>query len=75
MSLFCGISTFILIKDCFSLSKLDLSSFYTESLNDISHMFEECNSLSSLEINHFNTKNIKNMSFEFTITSYIVWLI
>ena len=46
---------------CESLIKLDLNSFYTNNINNLSYLFGNCFSLENLYI-PFNTSNVKNMS-------------
>ena len=56
IAMFCG---------CISLSPIDLSTFKTSKVVDMSHMFYGCSSLSSLNLSTFNTSNVRDMSFMF----------
>ncbi|CCY93187.1 putative uncharacterized protein [Firmicutes bacterium CAG:884] len=47
---------------CRSLTSLDLSSFNTSKVTDMSDMFAGCSSLTSLDLSSFNTSNVTNMS-------------
>ena len=44
---------------CSSLTSLDLSSFDTSKVTDMSGMFSGCSSLTSLDLSSFNTSNVK----------------
>ena len=56
------ITTRSMFYNCYSLTSLNLSSFDTSSVHDMSFMFYECNSLTSLDINHFNTSSVEKMN-------------
>ena len=43
---------------CSSLKTLNLSSFNTSNVTDMSKMFNECSSLEELNISYFNTSNV-----------------
>ena len=45
-----------------SLKEVDLSSFNTSEIKDMSHLFYGCNSLEQINISSFNTNNVTNMS-------------
>ena len=47
---------------CNSLINLNLSSFNTQNVFDMSRMFYGCNSLTNLNLSSFNTQNVKYMS-------------
>ena len=51
---------------CSSLNKINLSSFYTENLQDCSFMFYECKAIINLNLSSFNTAKVSNMSFMFS---------
>ncbi len=63
---------------CSSLNSLDLSSFKTTNVINMSEMFggisEDCSSLISLNISSFNTCNITNMDFMFCNCSSLNFL-
>ena len=44
-----------------SLTSLDLSSFNTDNVKDMSYMFEYCRSLKSLNLKNFNTSKVTKM--------------
>ena len=50
--LFCGLN---------NLESIDLSSFNTKNVTDMSSMFCNCENLKSLDLSSFNTQNITNM--------------
>ena len=52
----------LMFNGCSSLQSIDLSSFNTTNVNDMSFMFSECSSLISINLSSFNTTNVKNMS-------------
>ena len=45
---------------CSSLVKLNLNSFNTDKVSDMSWMFYGCSSLKELNIDNFNFNNVKN---------------
>ena len=51
---------------CTSLKSIDLSSFNTNNVNDMSDMFSFCESLKSIDLSSFNTNNVTNMSGMFS---------
>ena len=55
-------STAYMFKECSSLKSIDLSSFNTINVNNMSSMFRECSSLQSINLSSFNTNNVKDMS-------------
>ena len=54
--------------NCYNLSKLDLSSFNTNNIIDMSRMFYNCNNLNIVSINKLNIKSIQEA---FNITKLI----
>ena len=46
----------------YSLTSIDLSSFNTQNVADMSYMFNGCASLTSIDISNFNTQNVTNMN-------------
>ena len=54
---------------CSSLTNLDLSSFNTSNVTDMSHMFSSCSSLTSLDLSNFNTANVTDMQSMFELCS------
>ena len=50
---------------CSSLQSIDLSSFNTTNVKDMSCMFLGCDSLQSIDLSSFNTTNVKDMSSMF----------
>ena len=55
-------STSNMFYGCSSLKSIDLSSFNTSNVNNMSYMFRECSSLKSIDLSSFNTSNVNNMS-------------
>jgi len=59
------------IKDCSfmfegkNIENIDLSSFDTKNITNMSNMFNGCSNLMKLDLSSFNTKNVTNMSFMF----------
>ena len=45
---------------------IDLSSFNTSNVKDMSRMFGGCSSLKSIDLSSFNTSNVNNMSYMFS---------
>ena len=55
-----------MFSGCKNLCSLDLSSFNTDNVTNMSHMFYDCYEfLHSLDLSSFNTKNVTNMSYMF----------
>ena len=54
-----------LFKDCSNLISIDLSSFDTKKVTNMSDMFSGCENLKSINLSHFNTENVTNMSYMF----------
>ena len=50
-----------MFNDCSSLISINLSSFNTELVTDMSYMFNKCSSLTSLNLSNFNTSLVKYM--------------
>ena len=50
---------------CSSLQSIDLSSFNTTNVKDMSWMFSFCSSLQSIDLSSFNTTNVKYMRYMF----------
>ena len=51
----------LMFGDCFNLTNLNLSSFNTENVTDMSEMFYRCGALTSLDVTNFNTANVTTM--------------
>jgi surface protein len=51
---------------CSSLNELDLSSFNTHDVHDMSSLFSGCNSLSSIDITILDTQNVENLEAMFS---------
>ena len=58
-------STAFMFSYCESLESIDLSSFNTNNVNNMSGMFRYCESLKSIDLSSFNTNNVTNMSYMF----------
>ena len=54
-------STTYMFYECSSLQSIDLSSFNTTNVKDMSLMFYKCSSLQLINLSSFNTTNVKNM--------------
>ena len=54
-------NTMYMFWGCSSLESIDLSSFNTTNVKDMSYMFYECSSLKSIDLSSFNTTNVKIM--------------
>ena len=50
---------------CSKLTSLDLSSFNTSQVTNMSYMFRNCSKLTSLDVSSFNTSQVTNMSYMF----------
>ena len=59
-------STVSMFRGCEDLTSLDLSSFNTANVENMSFMFDECSSLTSLNLSSFNTANVTSMSYMFS---------
>ena len=51
-----------MFSDCSSLKELNLSSFNTNNVTNMSEMFRNCSSLNELNLSSFNTNNVTDMS-------------
>ena len=56
------------------IETLDLSSFNTSKVTNMSNMFSRCSSLTSLDLSSFNTSNVTNMSHMFPDCSSLISL-
>ena len=68
-----------ILKDCTALFccceniiDIDLSSFDTKNVTDMSHMFHGCSNLINLNLSSFDTKNVTNMSWMFYDCSNLI---
>ena len=59
------ISTSFIFYKCMAINSIDLSSFNTNNVTDMSSMFDECSSLKLIDLSSFNTNNVTNMSAMF----------
>ena len=50
---------------CTNLKEINLLSFDTSNIQDMSYMFYGCNNLTNLDLSSFNTKNVTDMSYMF----------
>ena len=48
-----------------NLQSIDLSSFNTQNVTNMSYMFQNCNNLINLDLSSFNTKNVTDMYYMF----------
>ena len=54
-----------LFRGLSKVTSADLKNFNTDSMTDMSYMFDHCSSLTSLDISNWNTGNVKDMGFMF----------
>ena len=54
-----------LFQNLTALEEIDLSSFDTSNVTDMSYMFNYCNSLTELDVSSFNTSKVTNMATMF----------
>ena len=64
-----------MFKNCYSLEKIDMSNFETDSLIYMNSMFHSCAKLTSLNLNRFNTSLVTDMSYLFYNCSSLEHLI
>ena len=62
-----------LFNEC-SLVSIDLSSFNTKSVKDMSFMFFGCTSLVSIDLSKFSTSNVKYMNNMFADCLILIYL-
>ena len=55
----------IMFDNCYGLTSLDLSSFNTSNVTNMSDMFEGCINLTSLDISSFDTSKVTDMQYMF----------
>ena len=55
----------IMFNKCYSLKTLNLCSFNTASVTNMSYMFNGCAKISMLDLGGFNTSRVTNMSYMF----------
>ena len=67
-------STVSMFRGCEDLISLDLSSFNTANVENMTFMFDECSSLTSLNLSSFNTANVTSMSYMFSDCSSLTSL-
>ena len=51
--------------NCNNLVNINLSSFNTENVSDISYMFANCYNLVYLDISSFNLKNVNKLKLNY----------
>ena len=54
-----------IFRDCNNLTELDLSSFNTTNVTDMSYMFYGCSKLTDLDLSNFDTSNVTEMAWMF----------
>ena len=52
---------------CSNLTNIDLSSFNTKNVTDMSWMFSGCSNLTNIDLSSFNTENVTNMFYMFDL--------
>ena len=50
-----------MFSNCNNLEKLDVNTFDTSQITDMSNMFYYCSNLKSLDVTNFKTDEVKNM--------------
>ena len=55
-----------MFEGCKCLTSLNLSSFNTNNVIDMSYMFSGCSSLTNLDVSNFKTDNVTDMSYMFS---------
>ena len=63
-----------MFSSCGSLTTLDLSSFNTSQVTDMSYMFSFCRTLTTLNLNLFDTSKVTSMSGMFAICTSLTTL-
>lgn len=53
-----GAGMVAMFKDCYKLGTLDISSFTTDRITDMTKLFYNCGKMADLNISHFNTANV-----------------
>ena len=51
--------------ECKNIIDIDLSSFETKNVTNMSQMFRECENLTNINLSNFDTQNVTNMKFMF----------
>ena len=46
---------------CSCLTSIDISSFKTQKVNDMSYMFKDCSKIKKIDLSEFDTQNANNM--------------
>jgi surface protein len=59
---------------CYRLTTMDLSSFNTQNVVQMSSMFSYCRSLKSIDLSSFNTRNVEQMGSMFIGCSSLISL-
>ena len=54
---------------CHNIIDIDLSSFDTKNVTNMSYMFYNCSNLTNIDLSSFDTKNVTNMSYMFSYCS------
>ena len=57
---------FGLFYDCLNIIDIDLSSFDTKNVSNMSYMFSYCENLENINLSFFSTKNVTDMKFMFS---------
>lgn len=55
------VSTYGMFYDCADLTSVDLSSFDTSNVTDMSMMFQNCAKLAALDVSNWDTSNVTDM--------------
>ena len=63
-----------MFSDCRNLYSLDLSSFDTSKVNEMSYMFSNCSNLRFLNLSNFSSKNLKDIKEMFEGCTSLLYL-
>ena len=63
-----------MFSNCSSLNQLNLSSFNTSKVTDMSYMFNKCISLKELNLLSFNAYKVTDMSYMFNNCYFLLQL-
>ena len=56
---------YCMFEGCENIKAIDLSSFKTKNVTNMSYIFCGCHNLKSIDLTSFDTKNVNNMSYMF----------
>ena len=56
-----------MFSECSNLKELDLKSFNTSNVSNMTNMFSRCSRLTELDLTNFNTTSVTNMKWMFSM--------